>query len=123
MKLLIVDDHAATRRLIKIVVHDLFSLVAECDDGADALAAYEQHQPDWVGIMVVSQTHVDINGPGVVTNFGRGVSFSGVDFSEIKEVTSSGNFHGFVVERDFVTPDLNNLSEKNWFRAKYGDGK
>lgn len=48
MKLLIVDDHSAMRRLLGRVVNDLFSAVVECEDGADALAAYEQHQPDWV---------------------------------------------------------------------------
>ncbi len=48
MRLLIVDDHAAMRRLLSRVVEDLFSVVEECDDGADALAAYERHRPDWV---------------------------------------------------------------------------
>lgn len=48
MRLLIVDDHAAMRRLLGRVVADLFRAVEECDDGADALAAYERHQPDWV---------------------------------------------------------------------------
>lgn len=48
MRLLIVDDHAAMRRLLSRVVNDLFSVVVECEDGADALAAYEQHRPDWV---------------------------------------------------------------------------
>jgi two-component system response regulator DegU len=58
MKLLIVDDHAATRRLIGKVVHDLFSVVAECDEGADALAAYEQLQPDWV-LMDIEMNRMD----------------------------------------------------------------
>lgn len=48
MRLLIVDDHAAMRRLLGRVVGDLFSTVEECDDGADALAAYARHRPDWV---------------------------------------------------------------------------
>lgn len=48
MRLLIVDDHAAMRRLLGRVVGDLFSAVEECDDGADALAAYKRHRPDWV---------------------------------------------------------------------------
>ena len=48
MKLLIVDDHSAMRRLLGRVVSDLVSLVVECEDGADSIAAYEQHRPDWV---------------------------------------------------------------------------
>src|SRR5580765_4234837 len=35
------------------------------------------------GILVVGQTMVDIQGPGVITNFGSGVNFEGVDFSEV----------------------------------------
>ena len=48
MRLLIVDDHAPMRRLLGRVVGELFTAVEECDDGADALAAYERHRPDWV---------------------------------------------------------------------------
>jgi two-component system response regulator DegU len=48
MRLLIVDDHAPMRRLLGRVVKDLFSVVEECADGADALAAYDRHRPDWV---------------------------------------------------------------------------
>ena len=58
MKLLIVDDHRAMRRLIGIVVNDLFSAVVECEDGADALAAYERHQPDWV-LMDIEMSRMD----------------------------------------------------------------
>jgi parallel beta-helix repeat protein len=74
------------------------------------------------GILVVGVSHVDIEGPGIITGFGRGVDFEGVDSSEVKGVTSTGNFFGFVVNRDFATPDLNNLSEKNWFRDNISSG-
>ena len=58
MRLLIVDDHAAMRRLLGRVVGDLFSAVAECDDGAEALAAYERHRPDWV-LMDIEMSRTD----------------------------------------------------------------
>ncbi len=58
MRLLIVDDHAAMRRLIGRVVHDLFDFIAECGDGAEAVAAYEQHRPDWV-LMDIEMTRMD----------------------------------------------------------------
>jgi parallel beta-helix repeat protein len=74
------------------------------------------------GIQVVGVTRVDINGPGVITNFGRGVDFEGVDHSEVKDVTLTLNFQGFVVNRDFITPNLNKLSEKNWFRGNTSTG-
>ena len=69
------------------------------------------------GITVVGVTHVDIEGPGVITNFGRGVDFGGVDFSEVKGVTAIGNFFGFI-----VNGIPNNRSEKNWFRGNTATG-
>ena len=48
MKLLIVEDNAGMRRLIKSVVFDLFDEITECEDGAEALQAYAESLPDWV---------------------------------------------------------------------------
>lgn len=51
MMLLIVDDHAAMRRLIRRLVSDLADQIEECSGGEEALAAYEQHHfngSDWV---------------------------------------------------------------------------
>ena len=48
MRLLIVDDHAAMRRLIGRVVSDMVSEIEECGDGAEALDAYHRCLPDWV---------------------------------------------------------------------------
>ena len=48
MKLLIVDDNAEMRRLITRLVGDLAETINECSDGAQALIAYREQQPDWV---------------------------------------------------------------------------
>jgi len=48
MRLLIVDDNAGMRRLIRSVVVDLTDEVIECEDGAEALEAYTNFHPDWV---------------------------------------------------------------------------
>ena len=48
MKLLIVDDHVAMRRLIGRVVSDMVNEIEECGDGAEALDAYHRCLPDWV---------------------------------------------------------------------------
>ena len=58
MKLLIVDDHALMRRVIRRVVNDLVSDVEECGDGSEALAAYHQHRPDWV-VMDIEMSPMD----------------------------------------------------------------
>lgn len=46
--LLIVEDNPSMRRLIRSIVEDLAVSIHECEDGADALAAYEEHRPEWV---------------------------------------------------------------------------
>jgi len=48
MTILIVEDHAAVRRLLRREVEELAAQVFECDNGADALTAYALHQPDVV---------------------------------------------------------------------------
>lgn len=58
MRLMIVEDNAQMRRLIKSVIGDLAETVCECCDGDDALAAYARHLPDWV-LMDIRMGRVD----------------------------------------------------------------
>jgi CheY-like chemotaxis protein len=61
MMLLIVDDNAAIRRLLRRLTSDLAERIEECADGAEALAAYEQHHfgaADWV-LMDVEMAGMD----------------------------------------------------------------
>src|SRR5262245_58992503 len=47
MKIMIVDDHAEMRRLLRSMFTDLTNEVTECADGAQAVEAFAQHHPDW----------------------------------------------------------------------------
>lgn len=58
MKLLIVEDNASMRRLIKSIVSDLADEIEECDDGWNVLSAYEKHLPEWV-LMDVKMPRTD----------------------------------------------------------------
>lgn len=58
MKLLIVEDNASMRRLIKSIVFDLADDIEECGDGADLLVAYEKHLPEWI-LMDVKMPRTD----------------------------------------------------------------
>ena len=57
MRMLVVDDDPAVRGLLRFVLCDVAQL-HECEDGADALAAYEAHRPDWV-LMDLKMRRVD----------------------------------------------------------------
>jgi DNA-binding NarL/FixJ family response regulator len=58
LKLLIVDDNAAVRRLIRSIVLPFASEIFECTDGADALSAYQAEVPDVV-LMDIRMSEVD----------------------------------------------------------------
>ncbi|MFN7928113.1 MAG: response regulator transcription factor [Blastocatellia bacterium] len=57
-KILIVDDNARMRGMLKAMVADLATGVIECQDGKDALAAYEANHPDVV-LMDISMKEMD----------------------------------------------------------------
>jgi CheY-like chemotaxis protein len=48
MTLLIVEDNAAMRQMIRKLVGDLTEAITECSDGSEALAAYRACRPEWV---------------------------------------------------------------------------
>lgn len=58
MMLLIEDDNPAVRRLIGKIVADLVDAIRECADGAEALAAYRQCQPD-LTLMDIEMNRMD----------------------------------------------------------------
>ena len=58
MKLLIVEDNHNMRRLVAGLLRDLAEEIFECSDGAEAVAAYEAHRPDWV-LMDIKMKEVD----------------------------------------------------------------
>lgn len=58
MNILIVDDSAPMRRALRSFVGDLAEAYYECADGAEALAAYTTHQPDWV-LMDIAMKNLD----------------------------------------------------------------
>lgn len=48
MTILIVEDSEPMRQLLKKLLGDLAETFIECEDGAQALEAFRQCQPDWV---------------------------------------------------------------------------
>lgn len=56
MRMLVVDDNAAFRKVLRSFLADL-AQVHECEDGSEALSSYEEHRPDWV--------LMDLSMPGV----------------------------------------------------------
>ncbi len=55
---LIIDDSQPMRELIKMTLKGIAEIVGECEDGSEALDAYERLRPDWV-LMDVEMKGVD----------------------------------------------------------------
>jgi len=58
LKLLIVDDKAQVRRMIRRFLSDLAAEISETDDGESALDAYAAFLPDWV-LMDIEMKHTN----------------------------------------------------------------
>ena|SRR5437867_9369792 len=58
MKILIVENNSAVRRIIKSLVAEVAEEIHECADGAGALAAYTTYYPDYV-LMDIAMEDVD----------------------------------------------------------------
>lgn len=58
MKLLIVDDNAGMRKMLKSICGYLFNNIIECDDGDCAVRIYREEKPDWV-LMDIKMKRMD----------------------------------------------------------------
>jgi CheY-like chemotaxis protein len=58
MKVLIVDDNPKIRRMLRSLLADGETEFVECEDGAEALATHQAHQPDVV-LMDISMPKMD----------------------------------------------------------------
>ena len=58
MTVLIADDNAEVRRMLKALLRKIADVIVECEDGHEAIAQYSVTQPDWV-LMDVQMPRMD----------------------------------------------------------------
>ena len=58
MKIMIVDDHAEMRRLLRSTLSHMADEFVECDNGSEAVTAFERERPDWT-IMDIAMKPMD----------------------------------------------------------------
>ena len=105
MRLLIVDDHSAMRRMIGKVVSDLVSDIEECGDGEEALASYIQYRPDWV-LMDIEMSRMD----GITATREILMSFPSAkvvivtrhDDEQLREVARNAGACGYVLKENLI---------------------
>jgi two-component system response regulator DegU len=58
LTVLVVDDHAPFRAVLKTLLAEAGAKIAECDNGAEALQRSDEFQPDWV-LMDIEMPELD----------------------------------------------------------------
>jgi len=105
MKLLIVEDHPAVRKLIRSIVHDLADDIRECNDGSDALAAYAEFSPDVV-LMDIEMKKIDgISASGLIRKanpHARVIMVTNYDDPALREAAALAGACGYVLKRDLL---------------------
>jgi CheY-like chemotaxis protein len=105
MKILIVEDNRAMRHLLTSIVGDLAE-VFECDDGAKALAFYDEHRPDWV-LMDIRMS--DVNGIEATRrivgayNDARVVIVTNYNDERLRETARVAGACGYVLKEDLFS--------------------
>jgi CheY-like chemotaxis protein len=106
MKVLIVDDNSYVRQMMKNYLVGIADETFECEDGADALDAYKNFQPDWV-LMDWEMKRMD----GLAATRGifagnpdaKIVMVTQYDDSELREAASEAGVSGFVLKDDLLS--------------------
>ncbi|HZS45199.1 MAG TPA: response regulator transcription factor [Blastocatellia bacterium] len=103
MKILIVDDNARVRWLIKTMIQDLATEFYECDDGIKALEAYSALQPDWV-LMDIKMEQMDgIDATKrIKTVFAQAKIIIVTDYNDasLRDAALMAGAYGYVIKED-----------------------
>lgn len=106
MKLLIVEDNAQMRKLMRSLVQEFADEIFECSDGSEVFTAYRQHHPDWV-LMDVEMTHMDgiTASQHLIHSFPKAqiVIVTKYDDDELRQEAKQVGACGYVLKEDLLT--------------------
>ena len=103
--LLIVDDDARMRTLIRSIVADLVDSVSECSDGADAQAMYAEQHPDWVFMDVAMPLVNGLTATFKIKGYdpkARIIIVTGQESPTLRAQAESAGAFGFVMKDDLL---------------------
>ncbi len=103
VKVLIVDDNAGIRRLLKRAIQEIAEPIWECSDGADALKSYLDHRPDVV-LMDIRMPLVDgLEATNQIVNSdpaARVVIVTDYDDNDLRHVASEAGACAYCLKED-----------------------
>jgi CheY-like chemotaxis protein len=105
MTVLIVDDNAAIRRLLRRAVIDTASDVWECSDGSEALAVYTDYRPDIV-LMDIRMPRMDgLTATRQIRQFhptARVVMVTDYDDEDLRNAASEAGACGYALKQNLT---------------------
>ena len=103
MRVLIVDDNAGIRRLLRRTIHESATEIWECGDGAEALTCYADHHPDVV-LMDIRMPLVDgLEATRQIRSFdpsARVVIVTDYDDDDLRRAASDAGAYGYSLKED-----------------------
>jgi CheY-like chemotaxis protein len=106
MTVLIVEDNASVRRLLRRVVQQIATEIWECADGAEALAVYRKQMPNVV-LMDVRMPIMDgLTATRQIRKFdpdARVIIVTDCDDEDMRAAASEAGASGYVLKQDLTT--------------------
>ena len=105
MTVLIVDDNAAVRRVIRHVIADLASEIHECANGAEGLFLFGSHRPDWVLMDIQMPGGDGLDATRIITAYWPRMRICVVtshDDAELREAAFRAGARGYVLKDDLL---------------------
>jgi two-component system response regulator DegU len=110
MKLLIVEDNPAVRRLLRSIVQPFADEISECDGGREALAIYSAHNPDLVLMDIVLKVSDGLETTRQIIALNpaaRVVIVTNFDAEDLRDEARDAGACGFVLKENL--PELVNF--------------
>jgi len=103
MKLLIVEDNASVRRILKMFVAQFADEILECADGEESVQVYRTEKPDFV-LMDINLGETDgINATRQIKNCdpnAKIIIVTSYDEPDLRQAANEAGAIGFVVKED-----------------------
>ena len=106
MTVLIVEDNAGVRRLLRRAIARIATRIWECGDGEEALAVYSEHLPDVVLMDVRMQIMDGLTATRQIRKFdptARVIIVTDCEDEETREAAREAGASGFAVKQDLTT--------------------
>src|SRR5688572_27968350 len=105
MKLLIVDDNEAMRRLIKSLLRKIADEIYECNDGIEAVETYARRRPDFVMMDIEMAAMNGIQATQTIRTIdphARVIIVTNHDDGNYREAAYDAGACGYVVKEDLL---------------------